>query len=395
MTGFNPPKTFGQPDVLKTIQLINLTRILKPCQTVLEAGGVRLPESNEAEIDYLRLATVLASPDERMDSDTIEGLHIISTLGTDDNFDMLLDIARRNFIEVDLDATACDIAARIWLEQPQALQLKDRERMVQRRRKFESFRARDPENVLPINKLPSDLSNLELDLDGSFQSKKRGIGCRVVRKDVGAEVHFLIQHGQPCKREPSRKGAKSTCTFFRPERTDGVVYDSVNNEFRINASGLWDLRLYREKFSLHLFGDADRFVYAEKYTLAPLQTQGLAALYCRDVGGLESVRLKDLEYAWGGNYDHFERHRADDVFQALSEQNRSIAADADIRKAVFSVRLQGESGLRSVLIQPRNIAEYGRGEEAAIIEQWLRLRGFVLVGTAAGDEKLEPVLAVA
>ena len=120
------------------------------------------------------------------------------------------------------------------------------------------------------------------------------------RKDVGGEVHFLIQHGQPCKRVPSRKGAKSTCTFFRPERTDRVIYDSVNNEFRINASSLWDLRLYREKFSLHLFGDANKFVYAEKYTLAPLQKYGPAALYCRDVGGMESVRLVDLEYAWDG-----------------------------------------------------------------------------------------------
>ena len=395
MTGFNPPKTFGQPDVLKTIQPVNLTRILKPCQAFLEAEGVRLPESDEAEIDYLRLATVLASPDERMDSDVIEGLHVIGTLGVDDNFDELLDIARRNFVEVEIDTTAADPAARIWLEQPQALQLKDRERMVQRRRKFESFRARDPEDTVPIEKLPIDLTNLELDLDGCFQSKKRGIGCRVVRKDVGAEVHFLIQHGQPCKRQPSRKGAQSTCTFFRPERTDGVIYDTANNEFRVNASGLWDLRLYREKFSLHLFGDPNKFVYAEKYTLTPLQKLGPAALYCRDVGGMEWVRLKDLEYVWGGTYDHHERHKADDVFGALAEENRSIVANAEIRRAVFSVKLQGESGVRSVMIQPRNIAEYGRGEEAAIIERWLRLRGFVLLGAAAGDERLESVLAVA
>ena len=77
--------------------------------------GFLLPESAEVEIDYLHLATILASPDERMDSDVIEGLHVISTVGTDDNFDELLDIARRNFIEVDLEATACDLAARIWL----------------------------------------------------------------------------------------------------------------------------------------------------------------------------------------------------------------------------------------------------------------------------------------
>jgi hypothetical protein len=237
---FNPPKSFGQPDVLKAIKPIHLLRILKPCQAFLEANGLSLPEDGDGHIDYLRLAAVLASPDERMDSDVIEALHVIATLGTNDNFDELFDIARRNFVDIEMEATAADLAATIWLDAPQALQIKDRERMVQRRRRYESFRARDPENIVPVEKLPTDLTNLELDLDGCFQAKKRGIGCRVVRSDVGGEVHFMIQHGQPCKREPSRKGAQSTCTFFRPERTDGVIYDPGNNEFRINASGLSD-----------------------------------------------------------------------------------------------------------------------------------------------------------
>ena len=134
-----------------------------------------------------------------------------------------------------------------------------------------------------------------MDLEGSFQSKKRGIGCVVVRTDVGYKVHFLIQHGQPCQRVPSRKGAQSTCTLLRPERTDKVIYDTAHNELRINASSPGDFRLYRDKFGLHLFGDPNKFVYAEKYTLAPLQERGPAALYCRDVGGMVWVRLVDLE----------------------------------------------------------------------------------------------------
>jgi hypothetical protein len=41
-----------------------------------------LPESEDGEIDYLQLATILASPDERMNSNVIEGLHVITSLGT-------------------------------------------------------------------------------------------------------------------------------------------------------------------------------------------------------------------------------------------------------------------------------------------------------------------------
>jgi hypothetical protein len=160
------------------------------------------------------------------------------------------------------------------------------------------------------------------------------------------------------------------------------------------AARLADLRLYRAKFGLHLFGDAEYFVYAEKYTLRPLQQRGEASLFCRDIGGMEAVWLNDIEYAWPGE-DHDERHRSNDVFHALAIQHRRIEPAAEIKKAVFSVRMQGETKLRSVLIRPRNIAEYGRGEEAAIIENWLRARGFVVVGAAADDERPGPCLAVA
>jgi hypothetical protein len=330
-----------------------------------------------------------------MDAHVIEGLHVITTVGKDDNFDELLDMARRNFIEVDLEATACDLAARIWLVAPQLLQLKDREQMVDRRRRFESFRARDPEIVVPLEDLPTDLGPLQEDLEASFQSKKRGIGCVIVRNDISGLAQFLIQHGQPCRRVPSRRGAESTCTLYRPEQTDKVIYDPTHNELRSNASRPWDLRLYREKIGLHLFGDPNKFVYAEKYTLAPLQKDGPAALYCRDVGGMERVTLVELEYVSDVSLNFIERPRADDVFRALALKNRSIEPEADIVRASFEVKFQGEKKPRPVDILPRNVAKYGRGEEAATIEQWLHLRGFVLVGKAAEDERLESVLAFA
>ncbi|MDR3490018.1 MAG: hypothetical protein P4M05_34715, partial [Bradyrhizobium sp.] len=189
-----------------------------------------LPGEDGSEIDYLKLSGILAQPDEWMDSHVVEGLHVVGNLGTDENFDDLLDIARRNFIDADLDATAADLAARIWNEMPQALELKEREAGSHRRRRFESLRARNPEDVLSPEQMPIEFEGLELDMESWFMAKKRGVGCRVIRTDLLGEVRFLVQHGQPCKREPSRKGAQSTCTFFRPEKTDLVVYDVVHNE---------------------------------------------------------------------------------------------------------------------------------------------------------------------
>jgi hypothetical protein len=214
----------------------------------------------------------------------------------------------------------------------------------------------------------------------------------VIRKDAPGEVRFLVQHGQPCKREPSRRGGESTCTFFRPERTDVVIYDLVNNELRVNAGSLAELKLYRARFGQHLFSDEAKFVYAEKYTLEPLK-EGEGALSCRDIAGMEQVCLREIEYEWPGGLDHFERHKADDAFQALALLHRSIEREADIRMAKFAVKFEGERRARTVTIRPRNRAEYGRGEQALIIEEWLRARGFVLVGSAAEYAEAEPSMA--
>ena len=95
-------KTFAQPDRLKEIQPLKLIRILTPCREYLDAHGLSLPQDDREEIDYIVLGGILAAADEWMDSHVVEGLHVIGNLGTDEHFDELLDVARRNFIEVEV-----------------------------------------------------------------------------------------------------------------------------------------------------------------------------------------------------------------------------------------------------------------------------------------------------
>jgi hypothetical protein len=388
---FNP-KSFSDIDQLKRITPVVLLRLLEPQRPFFGDRGFAFSAAEE-EIDYRSLVAILAQPDENMNADLVEAFHLIGALGTDENYDQLLELARQNNIDTGGDqATAPDLAARIWLSNSQILERMERTELFERRKKFESFRAREPEEFVPVEGLPDDLSPLEEDLDAWFKSKKRGVGTRIIRNDAPGEMRFLIQHGQPCKREPSRKGRNSTCTFFRPERTDLVIIDAVNNELRVNASSLAEIKLYRQMFGKHLFGDEEKFVYTEKYTLDPLKEQGEDALCCRDIAGMEWVRLTEIEYDWGGSPKHIEKHKANDVFLALVLRERSIERAAEIRMAKYNVKLEGLKRPRSVLIRPWNTAEYGRGEPALIIEEWLRARGFVLVGSAASAEVI-PTLA--
>ena len=87
--------------------------------------------------------------------------------------------ANRPEIAARVVSTATDLATSIWLEAPDMLVLKEREIGTYRRRKFESFCARDPEDVRRPQDLPQDFSELEADLEEWFMAKKRGVGCRV------------------------------------------------------------------------------------------------------------------------------------------------------------------------------------------------------------------------
>jgi len=385
-------KSFAQPDLLKRIQPQNLIRLLEPHRLFLDMKGFSFPAGNGAEIEYLALAGILAQPDEDMPSDLVEALHLIGNFSGDEYFDDLLELAHGASLEVGGDATTPDLATRIYLHDPQILERKEREILFEKRKNFESYVAANPDDPIAVNELPEDLTPLEADLDKYFKSKKQGAGCRVIRKDSAGEVRFLVQHGQTCRREPSRKGAESTCTFFRPEKTDVVILDVAHNEMRINASNLSALRQYRALFGRHLFRDENRFVFAEKYTLEPLKKDGQPCLNCRDIEGIESVRLREIEYGWDGAFDHVETHRAEDLFKALVILNRAVEKDSHIRKAVFRIKLDGENKPRTITIKAGNKSGYNRGEEATMIEDWLRARGFVLTQEAQ-DAQVDSTLA--
>jgi hypothetical protein len=258
---------FSHPDMLRQFEPAILVQILQTAENFFAAKGFPIPAlGNGGEIDYKALASILADPDEEMPGDLVDGLHLISELGNEAYFDDLLQMAGEAGIAVDDEVTPQDLAALIWLTQPRLLQQKDQESSFERRKTFESFAPADPAMVINAQELPQDLGELESALREYFRKKKKGRRCRVLRKNAPGAVHFYVQHGQACRREPSVKGEESACTFFRPERTDMVILDTENPELRINSASAPDMRKYRELFGLHLFGSAETFRYARSTT---------------------------------------------------------------------------------------------------------------------------------
>ncbi|HOQ47573.1 MAG TPA: hypothetical protein PLA43_20235 [Bryobacteraceae bacterium] len=378
---------FSHPDMLRQFEPGILLRIVQTAEGFFASKAFPIPTPNNGdEIDYEALAGILADPDEEMPGDLVDGLHLISELGNEACFDDLLQMAGEAGIPVGEEVTPQDLAAMIWLARPRLLQQKAQESNFERRKTFESFAPADPAMAIDPEKLPQDLSGLEAALREHFRRKKNGRRCRVYRKNMPGSIHFYIQHGQACRREPSVKGEESACTFFRPERTDMVILDTVNPELRINSASAPDMRKYRELFGLHLFGSAETFRYADKYNLEPLRKLGQASLECSDFPALESARLTELEIDWGGTLNNIGVEKADDVFMALEIRQTAIPQEPALKRAKIKVKLKGVKKPRVLSLVAGNKSGYPRGEEAALFEDWLRAREFIVYGKRAYEE---------
>jgi hypothetical protein len=109
---------------------------------------------------------------------------------------------------------------------------------------------------------------------------------------------------------------------------------------------------------------------------------------------MKSVKLREINWSWEKNaFGHAVKHRASDLFLALVVQNMEIPAGAILKKAVFEVQLEGAEKPRTFSVWPPKTASFGRGEEAALIQQWLRRQGFILLGKKASDDKTDRSLA--
>ena len=187
----------------------------------------------------------------------------------------------------------------------------------------------------------------------------------------------LVRHGDPFRREGSFDAGQTSSVFYRPEKHDVLVYEPAIGEIRMHAASKGEKETYRTAFGRHLFGDEDYFPGTAKYTLEPLRRIGPASVVCTDVDGMEWVRLKEIQFMWGGAEREIEIHKADDLFAALDGRGRSIPTAAPILRASFLVKFTDSKTARTVTIRPSNIAQYTRDSDADVVEDWLLKRGFI------------------
>ena len=373
-------RRFAQPAVLKAIAPKCLHEFLGPYRPYFDGRGLSLPSPNASNgLDHERLVEVLMSPDTDTPKDLVDALFFVNEMSTEECMDILLEEAENNGISLDgkPDPTAAEVAVQVFLEDRRLLERKHAEQYLTRPRSFEYFQTEA--RPVPAFRQPSQetLTALEHDLDDWFERKKRGRGSRVFVYPKGDSIWFLVRHGDPFRREGSLDGGQTSSVFYRPEKHDVLVYEPTPGELRMNACNKGEKETYRVEFGRHVFGNEDFFPGTGKYTLEPLRRDGKASVVCTDVDGMEWVRLKEIQYLWGGAEREIEIRKANDIFAALEGRGRSIPATAPILRASFLVKFTDSKTARTVTIRPSNIAQYTRDSDADVVEDWLLKRGLI------------------
>ena len=293
--------------------------------------------------------------------------------------------AARLPIDERADQSPADVALQVWLHDRSLLESEHAQLYLVRPRSFEYFQT-DQVTTSPFV-IPDDsvFRALEQDLDAWFVQRRRGPGTRVFAHQREDSVWFLVRHGEPFKREDSLDGTRTTSVCYRPLRYDVLVYEHRLGELRIHARSVRERDLYRTQFGWHIFRNPHYFPGEGKYSLEPIRQRGVNCLVCQDVPGLEWVRLREVRWLWDGAIDEVETHQADDLFAALATRGMPWPEQARLIRAVFQVKFTDARRPRSVTIRPSNIALYTRDDDASLVEEWLRRRGFILMESASEE----------
>jgi hypothetical protein len=373
---------FSHINSLKAIQPKYLLALLEPHKPYFADRGVHLDAADGDTIDYEGLRDVLMNPDSTVPVQLVDDLFYMHELSDDHGMDSLLTAVRAmpadERIELDLPEgpTPTDVAVQVRLKAPHLLERHYAQHFLRKKRSFEYYQPREGADL--TFRMPSreQVEALEKDLDDRLEVLKRARCSKVFIYQKEDGVWFLVRHGQPCKREATVMEDGSGTVYYRPEVYDVLRYDPRSGDLSINSETKRIGELYREKLGLHLFGDAEFFPGTAKYTLDPLLRDGEDCLACSDVVGMERVKLREVQFVWGGPLNETEVRKADDLFALYRRRGQSLPR-GHLTRAVFSVKFKDSNKPRSVSIRPSNVATFVRDDDAVLVEEWLIKRGFV------------------
>jgi hypothetical protein len=336
-------------------------------------------KSPDGKIDYNDLCRKLSSPEAGMKTDIFDALTLVDEMAIDRNFDLLHDAVSNKSYSTVLDdqASVGDLALLLWLNEPHILEQLQTKFSHNVPRSFIYFYGQTLDKEKAFSLTREKKERLTIMLNRIFQQKRRGRTIKIMVFEESDEFCFMLRKGEPMTRDSaiSSEGESET-VYYRPERFDIAVVRPVISEIRLNICGkaAWMVENYRTQFGEILYGDPEYFYGVAVFTLKPLLEQGRAALSCREISGLASIRMIQCKILMPN--ENKLTIQGKNAIEVLKKIRKSFLSTGQIVSAKFRVKFSKSRHTRIVTIREGNQAEFKFDDDGRLIELWLALRGF-------------------
>ena len=362
----------------------SLIELLHPHRSFLEERRFYLPLTPETgRINYEQLAAVLLMSESDLPPELTEALLLIRDLATPENMDKLAEVAVRYRVDLGLgtEAEPADVAARLWMLNPDLAERVRSELVQPVPRAVSHFYSRSW--PLPRFQPPDEGKRrvMEDELCVWFERHRWSAGCRLFVYPCPDECLFIVVRGQCRRRVDSVLGGLPGTLCFRPQQRDLLGYNWRRGELRVHAATASERDFYRGWFEWHLAGQTSFFPREATYSLFPVIRDGTKALYCRDVEGLEWVKLREVELLLPGTGEENREHqilRANNRCSVLAKRAFHFKPEDELIRAVFSLQAKGSPAPQMLTIQPERDPHCQRDDDNNLVEEWLVRRGFIL-----------------
>jgi hypothetical protein len=84
-----------------------------------------------------------------------------------------------------------------------------------------------------------------------------------------------------------------------------------------------------------------------------------------------------VQLQFRGPYNDRSIFRSKDLFSSLQDRSKDLPRFGNLVAASFQVKFENSSKPRTIKIKTPNVASFDRKEDAHVIEQWMKARGFI------------------
>ena len=346
----------------------------------LEVSGWLVPDNANA-IDYNSLATFFRqySPSQANQRLT-EAIHLILCMSAPGMYEVLDQEAGRLGLPFMLSDLNEELALRIWLVAPDALERRQLESAVYERETYKAFSPRQHPTLPVTFPAPIVLQQMASELNATFefQSQRRWSNFRVFGYEYSERFYFAFRRGDPFRLEPSvNDDGESGSTIYRPECFDVCRLHPLTGELEVNAHTLALTNAYLNLIGNFLLGVNDLYIPACKYDLSPLKL-GPESLSTADFAGeIVQATVLEIEYEAPGVRSGSVVLKGPDAFSTMSFFGESLS-ELKIIRTKLEIVFRGSSKPRKLTLMAPDRIRLSRPSDLDTLEHWLQARGILM-----------------